>query len=180
MRAVVNVFVKRRPSTSLRARYCPGPRYAAPFGSGLPVAGSMDESVRLRAIGPLLLNFLTIGPKLDQKSNFSGVPNGRREREQKSAVFLGFFNAQRVSLYLHGVSRTRRLGWYVADRFLRWPLRRISSPMLKRVIGLVRPANPASLRVLERAGFVHEREVELEGAPMMLIVRYPASIGWPL
>jgi len=37
-----------------------------------------------------------------------------------------------------------------------------------RVIGLVRPANPASRRVLERTGFTFEREVELHGAPTML------------
>lgn len=38
----------------------------------------------------------------------------------------------------------------------------------KRVIGLVRPANPASARVLQRAGFACEREVMLHGAPTML------------
>jgi RimJ/RimL family protein N-acetyltransferase len=37
-----------------------------------------------------------------------------------------------------------------------------------RVIGLVRPANPASRRVLERTGFTFEQEVELHGAPTML------------
>jgi len=37
-----------------------------------------------------------------------------------------------------------------------------------RVIGLVRPANPASRQVLERTGFTFEREVELHGAPTML------------
>jgi len=37
-----------------------------------------------------------------------------------------------------------------------------------RVIGLVRPANPASRRVLERTSFIFEREVELHGAPTML------------
>jgi len=38
----------------------------------------------------------------------------------------------------------------------------------ERVIGLVRLANPASRRVLERTGFTFEREVELHGAPTML------------
>jgi len=42
-----------------------------------------------------------------------------------------------------------------------------------KVIGLVRPANPASRRVLERAGFVPEAEVVLEGAPSLLLARYP-------
>ena len=37
-----------------------------------------------------------------------------------------------------------------------------------RVIGLVRLANPASRRVLERTGFSFERAVELYGAPTML------------
>jgi RimJ/RimL family protein N-acetyltransferase len=42
----------------------------------------------------------------------------------------------------------------------------------QRVIGLVRPANPASGRVLERAGFLPEAEVELHGAPTVLWARY--------
>lgn len=43
----------------------------------------------------------------------------------------------------------------------------------QRVIGLVRPANPASRRVLQRAGFFQEAEVQLDGAPTMLLARYP-------
>ncbi len=43
-----------------------------------------------------------------------------------------------------------------------------------RVVGLVRPANPASRRVLERAGFAAQGEVELHGAPTVLLARYPA------
>lgn len=39
----------------------------------------------------------------------------------------------------------------------------------EKVIGLVRPANPASRRVLERAGFSVEREVDLDGAPTILL-----------
>jgi RimJ/RimL family protein N-acetyltransferase len=42
---------------------------------------------------------------------------------------------------------------------------------IRRVIGLVRPANPASRRVLERCGFSFEREVMLHGAPTNLYVR---------
>jgi len=38
-----------------------------------------------------------------------------------------------------------------------------------RVIGLVRAANPASRRVLERNGFVFEQEVQLDGAPTQLL-----------
>lgn len=34
-----------------------------------------------------------------------------------------------------------------------------------RVVGLVRPANPASRAVLERLGFRHERSLPLHGAP---------------
>jgi [ribosomal protein S5]-alanine N-acetyltransferase len=49
-----------------------------------------------------------------------------------------------------------------------------------RVIGLVRPANPASQRVLERAGFVPKAEVQLEGAPTLLLALYPASSSSPL
>ncbi|WP_245457485.1 GNAT family N-acetyltransferase [Rhizobium leguminosarum] len=41
----------------------------------------------------------------------------------------------------------------------------------RRVIGLIRPANPASRRVLERCGFSFEREVMLHGAPTNLYVR---------
>lgn len=37
-----------------------------------------------------------------------------------------------------------------------------------KVIGLARPANPASRRVLEKCGFTLEKEVELHGAPTML------------
>jgi RimJ/RimL family protein N-acetyltransferase len=37
-----------------------------------------------------------------------------------------------------------------------------------RVIGLVRPANPASKRILEKCGFSFEREVTLHGAPTNL------------
>jgi RimJ/RimL family protein N-acetyltransferase len=39
-----------------------------------------------------------------------------------------------------------------------------------RVIGLVRAANPASRRVLEKCGFTFEQEVMLRGAPTMLFV----------
>lgn len=38
----------------------------------------------------------------------------------------------------------------------------------QRVIGLARPANPGSRRILERVGLVFERMVELHGAPTML------------
>jgi len=41
----------------------------------------------------------------------------------------------------------------------------------ERVIGLVRPANPASRRVLERAGFVSEGEVDYGGSPITLLAR---------
>ena len=37
-----------------------------------------------------------------------------------------------------------------------------------RVIGLVRPANPGSRRVLEKCGFAYEQEVMLHGATTML------------
>jgi RimJ/RimL family protein N-acetyltransferase len=40
----------------------------------------------------------------------------------------------------------------------------------RRIIGLARPANPASRRVLERIGFIYERDVALHGAPTMLFV----------
>ena len=38
----------------------------------------------------------------------------------------------------------------------------------RRIIGLVRPANPASRRVLEKCGFGFERELMLHGAPTNL------------
>ncbi|RUU94866.1 N-acetyltransferase, partial [Mesorhizobium sp. M7A.T.Ca.TU.009.01.3.1] len=38
-----------------------------------------------------------------------------------------------------------------------------------RVVGLVRPANPASRRVLEKCGFAFEKEVMLRGAPTILL-----------
>lgn len=38
----------------------------------------------------------------------------------------------------------------------------------RRIIGLVRPANPASRRVLEKCGFAFEGEVMLHGAPTNL------------
>lgn len=37
-----------------------------------------------------------------------------------------------------------------------------------RVVGLARPGNPASCRVLEKAGATFEREVDLHGAPTRL------------
>jgi|ERR1700722_3915943 ribosomal-protein-alanine N-acetyltransferase len=42
-----------------------------------------------------------------------------------------------------------------------------------RVIGLVRAANPASRRVLEKHGFTFEREVDLDGAPTQVLARGP-------
>lgn len=47
----------------------------------------------------------------------------------------------------------------------------------RRVVGLVRPANPASRRVLERAGFVSEGQVMLDGAPTVLLACSPAAIS---
>lgn len=47
----------------------------------------------------------------------------------------------------------------------------------QRVIGLVRPANPASRRVLERAGFIPEAEIMLDGAPTVLLARTPDVTG---
>lgn len=41
----------------------------------------------------------------------------------------------------------------------------------ERVIGLVRAANPASRRVLERAGFMSEGEVDYGGSPITLLAR---------
>jgi RimJ/RimL family protein N-acetyltransferase len=43
----------------------------------------------------------------------------------------------------------------------------------ERVIGLARPANPASRRVLEKCGFAFEKEVVLHGAPTMLYATRP-------
>lgn len=40
-----------------------------------------------------------------------------------------------------------------------------------RVVGLVRAVNPASRRVLEKAGFAFEREIMLHGAPTQMLVR---------
>ena len=42
----------------------------------------------------------------------------------------------------------------------------------ERVIGLVRPANPASRRVLEKCGLTFERSVQLFGAPTNLLVKW--------
>jgi RimJ/RimL family protein N-acetyltransferase len=43
----------------------------------------------------------------------------------------------------------------------------------QRVIGLARPANPASRRVLEKCGFAFEKDITLHGAPTMLYVMRP-------
>ncbi|MDE1996630.1 MAG: GNAT family N-acetyltransferase, partial [Rhizobiaceae bacterium] len=40
-----------------------------------------------------------------------------------------------------------------------------------RVIGFVRPVNVASRRVLEKCGFLFEREVMLHGTPTNLLAR---------
>jgi RimJ/RimL family protein N-acetyltransferase len=42
-----------------------------------------------------------------------------------------------------------------------------------KVVGLVRPINVASRRVLERAGFEVEETIELDGAPTVKMVRTP-------
>ena len=53
-----------------------------------------------------------------------------------------------------------------ASEFLNAALAMAFGPLAaSRVIGLVRPANPASRRVLEKAGFAFEGVVELAGAP---------------
>jgi [ribosomal protein S5]-alanine N-acetyltransferase len=45
-----------------------------------------------------------------------------------------------------------------------------SSLGARRIVGMVRPANPRSARVLERCGFRFERMMQLDGAPTRVLV----------
>ncbi len=75
------------------------------------------------------------------------------------------FEGLNLSYHLHPESWGRGYATELVEHALRaafGPLRAF------RVVGLARPANPASRRVLERCGLVFERDVMLHGASMGL------------
>jgi len=76
-----------------------------------------------------------------------------------------------ISYHLHPDFWRRGFAGEFVDEALRVAFEVIEAP---RVVGLVRPVNPASRSVLERAGFTFEGEVEFEGAPTLLLARYPS------
>jgi len=75
------------------------------------------------------------------------------------------FGGLNLSYHLHPKS----WGHGYATELVTEALRTAFGPLRTgRVIGLVRPANPVSRRVLEKCGFTFEQEVLLHGAPTML------------
>jgi RimJ/RimL family protein N-acetyltransferase len=93
-------------------------------------------------------------------------------------VLIGFggltrkdgFEGLNISYHLH----PRAWGRGYATELAREALSLAFGPLrATRVIGLVRAANPASRRVLERIGFEPEGEALLDGAPTILLARYP-------
>jgi RimJ/RimL family protein N-acetyltransferase len=102
---------------------------------------------------------------------------GRWAVEQEGAL-IGFgglsrktgFEALNMSYHLHPAAWGHGYASELAAEAL---LVAFGPLQASRVIGLVRPANPASRRVLERLGFAPEGEVMLDGAPTILLARYP-------
>ena len=75
------------------------------------------------------------------------------------------YDGLNLSYHLHPLS----WGHGYATELVAEALRTAFGPLrAERVVGLVRPANPASRRVLEKCGFTLEKEVMLHGAPTML------------
>ena len=76
------------------------------------------------------------------------------------------FEGLNLSYHLHPES----WGHGYATELVMEALRTAFGPLrADRVIGLVRAANPASRRVLEKCGFTFEKEVMLHGAPTILL-----------
>ncbi len=76
------------------------------------------------------------------------------------------FDGLNLSYHLH----PRSWGHGYATELVTEALRTAFGPLrADRVIGLVRAANPASRRVLEKCGFTFEKEVMLYGAPTLLL-----------
>ena len=81
------------------------------------------------------------------------------------------FDGLNLSYHLH----PETWGHGYATELGRGSLRAAFGPLrADRVIALARPANPASRRVLEKCGFVFEREIMLHGAPTGLYA-FPAA-----
>lgn len=76
-----------------------------------------------------------------------------------------------ISYHLHPDFWRRGFAAEFVEEALRIAFEVIGAP---RVVGLVRPANPASRAVLERTGFTFEGEVQFAGAPTLLLARYPS------
>jgi RimJ/RimL family protein N-acetyltransferase len=79
-----------------------------------------------------------------------------------------------ISYHLHPDVWRRGFATELVEEALSVAFDVIAAP---RVVGLVRPVNPASRAVLERTGFSFEGEVELDGAPTLLLARYPSCIA---
>ena len=84
------------------------------------------------------------------------------------------FDGLNLSYHLHPES----WGHGYATELVGEALRSAFGPLhTERVVGLARPTNPASRRVLEKCGFVFERDVTLHGAPTMLFAISSTMFG---
>ncbi|ARP66711.1 N-acetyltransferase [Mesorhizobium sp. WSM1497] len=102
------------------------------------------------------------------------------EADEKLVGFGGVtvsadFDGLNLSYHLHPAS----WGHGYATELVTEALRTAFGPLrADRVVGLVRPANPASRRVLEKCGFVFEKEVMLHGAPtIVLALAHPRRVN---
>jgi RimJ/RimL family protein N-acetyltransferase len=77
------------------------------------------------------------------------------------------FDGLNISYHLHPDSWGHGYGTELVNDVLSFAFNSLHA---ERVIGLVRSANAASRRVLEKCGFTFEREVMLHGAPTNLFV----------
>ncbi|MHC0052965.1 GNAT family N-acetyltransferase [Actibacterium sp. D379-3] len=74
-----------------------------------------------------------------------------------------------ISYHLHPVMWGRGLASEIVSESLKIAFGSLGAV---RVRGLVRGANPASARVLEKHGFVHEGKIGLHGAPTNVLAHY--------
>ena len=99
---------------------------------------------------------------------------------ERDGALIGFggltrrdgFDGLNISYHLHPT--VWRRGY--ASEFVAEALAVAFEPLKQtRVFGLVRPSNMASVQVLNKAGFIFERELEFNGAPTCLWASHRAS-----
>jgi RimJ/RimL family protein N-acetyltransferase len=81
------------------------------------------------------------------------------------ATFSEPFQAIILSYHLHPLHWGKGYAGEIVGAAVQFAFAKLNA---ERIMGLARPANPASCRVLERAGLRFEREVQLHGAPTRL------------